>query len=494
MTLRIACLLCLALGSLGDARATVTPLPGSTPQSAVAGNGFDPVRVLVSDFAGNPVSGARVAWSIAPQSAVAQADYLNCTLGATYACSVFTGTNGIAQLNAMSGVRAGAYAFDVVAGQTAAGNDLGSARIELAVEPRGPVATLAPASGDGQRAVIGLPYPNRFVARALRPDGQPLAAVNVEFRVVQSGPRGRFGAAISAVVATDGNGFATSPAFIAGYGIGEGRIVATMFDDASLSEVATAFSYFNTTSAGETFQSFQDMWWSGFDENGWGMSVAQHGDRLFSVIYAYDTAGKPTWFVKPAGAWDEGLGSTHVGPVYAPRGSPYFAYEPSRFVPGVEQGFLHTSFVGADRGSFRYGIDNRAGTKDIERQDYRTATPAPMQGLGDMWWGGEFQPGWGIAIMEQFGGLFSVWLTYDETGDRTWFVMPGGTWTTSTTFEGRIYSTRGSPWLGQPYDPSRLQLIDVGTFRYRFAGTGNARFDFTVNCRKGTLELTRQPF
>ena len=28
----------------------------------------------------------------------------------------------------------------------------------------------------------------------------------------------------------------------------------------------------------------QDMWWSGPMENGWGMSVVQHGDRLFAAI------------------------------------------------------------------------------------------------------------------------------------------------------------------------------------------------------------------
>ena len=38
----------------------------------------------------------------------------------------------------------------------------------------------------------------------------------------------------------------------------------------------------------------QDMWWSGPAENGWGMSVVQHGDRLFAAIYAYDADGAPT--------------------------------------------------------------------------------------------------------------------------------------------------------------------------------------------------------
>ena len=43
----------------------------------------------------------------------------------------------------------------------------------------------------------------------------------------------------------------------------------------------------------------QDMWWSGPAENGWGMSVVQHGERLFCAIYAYDTSGDPKWYVVP---------------------------------------------------------------------------------------------------------------------------------------------------------------------------------------------------
>jgi hypothetical protein len=48
----------------------------------------------------------------------------------------------------------------------------------------------------------------------------------------------------------------------------------------------------------------KDMWWSGSAENGWGMSIVQHDDVLFGVIYAYDAGGKPTWFVMPGGDWN----------------------------------------------------------------------------------------------------------------------------------------------------------------------------------------------
>jgi hypothetical protein len=52
---------------------------------------------------------------------------------------------------------------------------------------------------------------------------------------------------------------------------------------------------------------WQDLWWSGSAENGWGVSIAQHGAKLFAAIYVYDAQGKPTWYVLPDGTWAAGL-------------------------------------------------------------------------------------------------------------------------------------------------------------------------------------------
>src|SRR5260221_4199420 len=40
---------------------------------------------------------------------------------------------------------------------------------------------------------------------------------------------------------------------------------------------------------------WQDLWWSGMAENGWGLSIVQHRDILFGVGYAYDARRKPLW-------------------------------------------------------------------------------------------------------------------------------------------------------------------------------------------------------
>ena len=237
---------------------------------------------------------------------------------------------------------------------------------------------------------------------------------------------------------------------------------------------------------------FQDMWWSGNSENGWGVSVVQHADALFSVIYAYDGEGKPTWYVMPGGTWNEAR-SAFTGDVYAPQGSPYFAYDASKFVAGAAIGRMTLSFEGANQATLDYQIEGVAGRKAITRQLFGPAEVSLASQLGDMWWGGPAQNGWGIAVLQQYRSLFSVWFTYDADGQPTWYVLPSGGWVDEKTYQGRIYRANGSPWLGRQYDPAALRLTDVGSFQMVFEGN-TASFRYHVEGRGGTLALTRQPF
>ena len=45
---------------------------------------------------------------------------------------------------------------------------------------------------------------------------------------------------------------------------------------------------------------YQDLWWAGNQENGWGLSISQQGSALFTVLYVYDAAGNAQWVVMPA--------------------------------------------------------------------------------------------------------------------------------------------------------------------------------------------------
>ena len=239
---------------------------------------------------------------------------------------------------------------------------------------------------------------------------------------------------------------------------------------------------------------WQDMWWAGAAESGWGMSIVQHRDVLFAVIYAYDAAGKPTWFVMPGGSWSAD-GTRFSGDVYSPRGAPFAAYDASRFVVGASLGRASINFISGNVAELTFKIGGVDGTKILTRQAIGPVdSPALAVDRADMWWGGAAQAGWGMALLQQYRTLFAVWFTYDAAGMPTWMVMPAGSWADASTYEGRVYRASGSPWLGRAYDASAFRTTDVGFFQMKFAVDGTATFAYTVDGRSGTMALSRQPF
>ena len=236
----------------------------------------------------------------------------------------------------------------------------------------------------------------------------------------------------------------------------------------------------------------QDMWWSGLAENGWGLSLVQHGDRIFACIYAYDAAGAATWYVIPGGTWNADK-TVFQGNLYWPYGTPYSSYDTTRFSIGAPVGTATLTF-GASGATLDYTINGITGRKELTRQPFGPAESAPPpQRVGDMWWGGPSQNGWGIALLQQYRTIFGVWFTYDDRGAPMWFVMPSGFWSDASTWEGRLYRTRGSPWVGEAYDASRFVIEDVGAFALRFDGN-EAVLTYAVGEKRGTIPLMRMEF
>ncbi|HEY2629867.1 MAG TPA: hypothetical protein VGI57_12115, partial [Usitatibacter sp.] len=211
---------------------------------------------------------------------------------------------------------------------------------------------------------------------------------------------------------------------------------------------------------------------------------------LFGALYIYDSNGKPTWLVMPGGSWD----STHLiysGSLYAPSGSPFYAYDTGRFAAGNAKGTITITFQDANDAIIDYVIGGISGRKFLQREVFGSG-PA-VSNYTDLWWGGPSQNGWGITLLEQGTTLFGVWYTYDATGAPLWYVMPDGGWSASDTYTGHLYRTTGSPWIGTSYDPAILQVFDAGTFSIQFSGD-NASFTYSADGHGGTASLVREPF
>jgi hypothetical protein len=241
---------------------------------------------------------------------------------------------------------------------------------------------------------------------------------------------------------------------------------------------------------------YQDMWWTA-SENGWGLSIIQHGDQLFCVAFVYDSNGLPTWWVVPNGSWDS-VHDTWQGQAYTPKGSAYYAYQSQAFDPGKIVGLMTIRFFGADSVIFEFathttGLNTIRTSKTLTRQPFGQPAGAVRGGFGDMWWGGPNQNGWGIAVMQQGSVIFPIWYTYDTYGVARWYVVPVGTFTSPNVFDGRAYKTTSTPWFGTAYDPTKLQASDVGSFRLNFNGD-SAALDYVVEGHSGSAALVKQPF
>jgi hypothetical protein len=239
--------------------------------------------------------------------------------------------------------------------------------------------------------------------------------------------------------------------------------------------------------------SYQDLWWAGSAENGWGMSLTQHGSQIFGAFYIYDAQGQPLWVVMPGGTWGPGF-SSFSGALYIPAGSWFGAYDASRLVAGASVGTATITFTSASTAQLAYTINGVSGQKSIQRQLFGPVDPTPVATYGDLWWGGEAQNGWGVAINQQYRTLFCVWYTYDPSGRTIWYVIPGGTWSALDTFTGTAYRTTGSPWVGAPYDPGALVPTAVGSVTFKFTGRDTAIMSYTIDGVTQSKPITRQPF
>ncbi|MEP7156422.1 MAG: M12 family metallopeptidase, partial [Betaproteobacteria bacterium] len=238
-----------------------------------------------------------------------------------------------------------------------------------------------------------------------------------------------------------------------------------------------------------TLTDYTDMWWAGAAENGWGMSITQHGAFQFAVLYVYDAGGKPIWYVMPGGAWNPNR-TRFTGTLYLPTSSPFNAYDTSQFKANAPVGTATLAYSGTGTATLTYVIDGIAGSKALSRQIFGSGQ-APMQ-VNDLWWN-PAESGWGLNIAQQGATLFPVWYTYDAAGKDTWFVVPGGTWN-GNSFTGDMYGTTGSPWLGAVYNPSALVVTKVGAMTLSFSDVNNGVMTYTVNGITQSKGIVRQPF
>ena len=359
-------------------------------------------------------------------------------------------------------------------------------------------ASFTVVAGDGQTTMAGLRFVEPLRLKLTRA-GAPAAGVAVSLQASGDGANIRFatgvvnGAAAVQLV-TDASGEVVAPPLLSIGGTGSATVTASYVDsDGSTASIATHYGVLPTFSYADF--NAQHIWWGGPVQSGWGMSVAQHGGRLFPVVYAYDEVGAPTWWLSD-GNWPS-VGGNYAASLLRTSGAPYFAYDPSRLAINFTGEALGLSFVNDAFATFRYSAAPGSMASGIQLPiipfNAVIGQRSAYRGVGDIWWGGPAQNGWGISITEEANGLFMVWFTYDATGKAVWYSMPAGAWTGASQWSGAVYVTRAAGWTSG-YDRNTLATAQAGTFAVDFLQDGSASFRYDVDGHQGTIPISRYAF
>ena len=471
------------------AHAKLIALPGTTPQSTPAYSTFpNDLRVQAQDSQGRAVPGASITFSYPGAMISAPESTQGCFYELAYYCQRAADENGILVLAAPRALSVGTTAVSFSHGDD-------TVQAWLTITPAVTAPTVEVFGGD---QVIALGQESKPIGVRVTRDGLPVAGVSFSFRVdpnkaeaVPTAPGTLFVTAV-----TDAGGTALMGTLRAVNGLGPGAVFASGIDQPSGVGIFREIAFMQTDANGSTAFDAQHLWWGGASESGWGLSIAQHGTRLFNVVFAYDEVGLPTWLGMTEGAWTGGVGNTYRGPLFQPTGAPYYAYDPARLNasriaalgtlefddPGHAR--LHVEYRG-----FGYAYPTRV--TPVERFDFSPAVPAPERGVTDIWWGGPSQNGWGLSITEQDGNLFGAWFTYDAHGRATWFSLPAGQWIDATTWTGNVYRSTSSGWIAGSFDPAAVKQQLVGTATLRFSDTSHAQFTYSVEGHQGTVPIER---
>ena len=250
-------------------------------------------------------------------------------------------------------------------------------------------------------------------------------------------------------------------------------------------------------------RNYTGHWYGGAAEDGWGITLNQHGAAMFGVIYFYDATGEPTWAVMPGGTWNSNF-TVITGDLYTPLGTPYTNYNANQLAAGAPTGTLTLTFTAPDQAiaSYRLGYSQydpdglpiaTFGQKRITPLIVNSGTNPSGINVADMWWGGPQQNGWGISINQRNSEIFGAWFTYGADRRPTWFILTGDQWSGNTVGAG-IYRVTGSPWLGVPYNPNARQVSIVGSASAAFSDASQGTLNYSISGVPGTKAIARQPF
>lgn len=115
---------------------------------------------------------------------------------------------------------------------------------------------------------------------------------------------------------------------------------------------------------------YQDLWWSGPTESGWGINVSQQGDVMFATWFIYAAGNQPTWVFLSRAERAGATGNTFTGDLFQAVGTPFAVapFVPLRAEDVTKVGTASLVFSDARTGILTYTINGAQVVKQITRQ------------------------------------------------------------------------------------------------------------------------------
>jgi len=135
-----------------------------------------------------------------------------------------------------------------------------------------------------------------------------------------------------------------------------------------------------TTGDRSSLANYQDLWWAGSNESGWGVNITHDGNTIFATLFTYSSSGQGThnpgmWYVTTAVRQSDG---SYLGSLLSTTG-PAFNANPFTPITGANVttvGQMRFTFLNGTTGTMTYNVGGATVTKTITRQVFGSPTPA----------------------------------------------------------------------------------------------------------------------
>jgi len=175
-------------------------------------------------------------------------------------------------------------------------------------------------------------------------------------------------------------------------------------------------------------------------------------------------------------------------------------FDPTQ-VQGTKVGYASLSFVDADNGNFTASVNGVNFFRKITRFNFAApgshcttgGTSGALPNYQDLWWRST-ESGWGIFLTHQGDTMMLAWFTYGPDGKGTWLVASSVTKSGGATYSGTLARAIGPAFNADPWDPSKVKQVPVGSVTLTFSDADTATLAYAVDAQAGSKSLTRFAF